>query len=589
MTAARRLAAILAADIVGYSRLMGEDEAGTAKAVRERREASTPIVAGHGGRIVKTTGDGLLMEFPSVVAAVQCAIAIQKLMTERNAETPEDKRILYRIGVNLGDVLIEGDDIVGDGVNIAARLEGICEPGGVFVSGTGYDHVRGRVDAIFADLGEKDLKNIARPVRVYAIRPGSEGAAPAQSAFAPNTQGPPRLSLVVLPFANMSDDPEQEYFVDGVTESLTTDLSRVSGSFVIARNTAFTYRGKAFDVTKIGRELNVRYVIEGSVQRSGMRMRVNVQLVDAQSGNHLWAERFEKPVTDLFDMQDEIVSRIANTLNSQLVALEARRAGRAPTPDSMDLYFQGLASVNKGVTFENMAKARGFFERALALDPINVDARVGLATVDVNVGLAFVTDDRAARLAAAEAAATEAVSLAPEHAIAHLNLGLVLGFINRSVEAIAECERALTLDRNLVAAQAIIGQNKLYIGRGEETEAHVQEALRLSPRDPWVYTWLMIAGNAKAVLGRPEEAISWLRRSVESNRNYPLSRFILAAALANLGRMEEARSEVKTALALDPRFTIASFRAIAWSDNPVFLAQRANVTDGMRKAGVPDE
>ena len=358
---------------------------------------------------------------------------------------------------------------------------------------------------------------------------------------------------------------------------------------VIARNTAFTYKGKAFDVTKIGRELNVRYVIEGSVQRGGMRMRVNVQLVDAQSGNHLWAERFEKPVTDLFDMQDEIVARIANTLNSQLVAVEARRAGRAPKPNSMDLYFQGLAWVNKGVTLENMTKARGFFERALALDPVNVDARVGMATVDVNVGLAFVTDDRAARLAAAEAAATEAVSLAPEHAIAHLNLGLVLGVTNRSVQAIAECERALTLDRNLVAAQAIIGQNKLFIGRGEETEAHVQEALRLSPRDPWVYTWLMIAGTALAVLGRAEEAISWLRRSVKSNRSYPLSRFILAAALANLGREEQARSEVKVALALDPRFTIASFRATAWSDNPVFLAQRENITDGMRRAGVPEQ
>ncbi len=272
-------------------------------------------------------------------------------------------------------------------------------------------------------------------------------------------------------------------------------------------------------------------------------------------------------------------------------SLQSKRDGRTERqlPNSMDLYFQGMAWVNKGVTFENMAKARAFFERALALDPINVDARVGMATVDANVGLAFVTDDRAARLAAAEAAATEALSLAPEHAIAHLNLGLVLGFTNRSVQAIAECEHALTLDRNLVAAQAIIGQNKLFIGRGEETEAHVQEALRLSPRDPWVYTWLMIAGTAMAVLGRPEEAISWLRRSVESNRNYPLSRFILAAALANLGRVDEARSEVKTALALDPRFTIASFRATAWSDNPVFLAQREHVTDGMRKAGVPEE
>jgi class 3 adenylate cyclase len=244
MTSARRLAAILAADVVGYSRLMGEDEAGTARAVRERREAAQPIVTNLGGRIVKTTGDGVLLEFSSVVAAVECAIAIQKLMAERNIGLPDRKCILYRVGVNLGDVLIEGDDILGDGVNIAARLEGMCEPGDVMISGSAFDHVRGRIDVHFVDLGEKDLKNISRPVRVYALRPGSESAAPASPADNPNTQGPPRLSIVVLPFANMSDGPEQEYFVDGVTESLTTDLSRISGSFVIARNTAFTYRGK---------------------------------------------------------------------------------------------------------------------------------------------------------------------------------------------------------------------------------------------------------------------------------------------------------------------------------------------------------
>src|SRR5271166_3296760 len=294
MTATRRLAAILAADVVGYSRLMGEDEAGTARAVREHREAARPIVADHGGRIVKTTGDGLLLEFPSVVAAVECAIAIQKLMAERNVDTPEPKRIVYRIGVNLGDVLIEGEDIVGDGVNIAARLESICEPGGIFVSGAAFDHVRGRVGATFADLGDKDLKNIARPVRVYSINPGSQGLAAGPSSSAPNKQGPPRLSIVVLPFVNMTCDPEQEYFVDGVTESLTADLSRIGGSFVIGRNTAFTYKGKPVDLKQIGRELNVRYALEGSVQRSGERMRVSVQLTDAESGNQLWAERFDK-------------------------------------------------------------------------------------------------------------------------------------------------------------------------------------------------------------------------------------------------------------------------------------------------------
>ena len=304
---------------------MGEDEAGTARAVREHREAARPIVASHGGRIVKTTGDGLLLEFPSVVAAVECAIAIQTLMAERNAETPEDKRILYRIGVNLGDVLIEGDDILGDGVNIAARLESICEPGGVFISGAAYEHVRGRIEAHFVDLGEKDLKNIARPVRVYAVRSGSEGAASAPLRRPRRTsrsrRGSPSWFCRSPTSAAIRN---RSYFVDGVTESLTTDLSRISGSFVIGAQHRLHLQGQAVDVKQIGRELNVRYVLEGSVQRAGDRMRVNVQLIDAESGKHLWAERFDKPVADLFDMQDEIVARLANALSAQLFA------GRGP-------------------------------------------------------------------------------------------------------------------------------------------------------------------------------------------------------------------------------------------------------------------
>ena len=316
---------------------MGEDEAGTARAVREHRDAARPIVASLGGRIVKTMGDGLLLEFPSVVAAVECAVAIQKLMAGRNADVPEVKRIVYRISVNLGDVLIEGDDILGEGVNIAARLEAICEPGGVLISSTAYDHVRGKIDADFVDLGERALKNIARPVRAYALGACSASVAPAASAGAPASVaallGPPRLSMVVLPFANMGGGAEQEHFVDGVTESLTTDLSRIRGSFVIGRNTAFTYKGKAVDLKQIGRELNVRYVLEGSVQRGGNRTRVNVQLIDAENGHHLWAERFDKPLADLFDMQDEIVARLANALNTELVTAEARRAERTPNPE----------------------------------------------------------------------------------------------------------------------------------------------------------------------------------------------------------------------------------------------------------------
>ena len=344
----RRLAAILAVDVVGYSRLMGEDEAGTARAVREHREAARPIVAGFGGRIVKTTGDGLLLEFPSVVAAVECAIAIQKLMVERNAETREAKRIVYRIGVNLGDVLIEGDDILGDGVNIAARLEALCEPGGVMISGAAYEHIRGRIDAAFVDLGEQALKNIAQPVRVYELAIGASNGAPAQTkptpAPAPEKSAPQRLSIVVLPFANIGDDPSHEHFVDGVTESLTTDLSRIRGSFVIGRNTAFTYKGKAVDLKQIGRELNVRYVLEGSVQRGGNRMRVNVQLIDAEFGQSSLGRALRQVARR--SLRHAGRNRRATgwaRSTSQLVEVEARRAEKALNPNSMDLHFQGEA------------------------------------------------------------------------------------------------------------------------------------------------------------------------------------------------------------------------------------------------------
>jgi TolB-like protein/Flp pilus assembly protein TadD len=510
-------------------------------------------------------------------------------MMERNAGVPPERRIEFRIGIHLGDVVEESDgDLMGDGVNIAARLEGIASPGAINLSEDAYRQVKARLQIAAHDLGDTRLKNIAEPIRVYSVEVGQPAQANPPSAPAPERSIPPRLSIVVLPFANIGGDPEQEYFVDGVTESLTTDLSRVSGSFVIARNTAYSFKGKAFDVTKIGRELNVRYVLEGSVQRSGSRMRINVQLIDAQSGNHLWAERFEKSVTDLFEMQDEIVSRIANTLNAQLIVVEARRAGRTPIPDSMDLYFQGMAWINRGITPESMAKARGFFERILALDGDDVDALVGIAQVDANVAVGLSTDDRAARFAAAEAAATKALSLAPDNALAHLSMGMVLGFTNRAVQSIAEYERVLALDRNLAGAHALIGQSKLLIGRGEETEAHVQEAFRLSPRDPWVYIYQVIVGLAKSLLGRPEEAISWFRRSIESNRDYPLCHFVLAAALANLGRIDEARSEAGAGVALDPHFTIARFESTEWSDNPVYLGQRMQVIDGMRQAGIPE-
>jgi TolB-like protein len=411
-----------------------------------------------------------------------------------------------------------------------------------------------------------------------------------QSGAVPHTpSASPRLSIVVLPFANISGDPEQEYFVDGVTESLTTDLSRLGGALVIARNTAFTFKGKAIDVKKLGRELNVRYVLEGSLQRGGNRLRVNVQLIDAETGNHLWAERFDKPVADLFDMQDEIVSRLANTLDAQLIAAEARRAEGLLHPNSMDLYFQGRACWNKGVTPEYLTQARDFFERALALDSGNIEAIVGGAQVEIATvaGLVF-SDDRTVHLAVAETALIKALSLAPNHAVAHSALGVIQALTNRAAQGIAECERALALDRNLATAHAIIGLAKYGLGRAEETEAHVLEALRISARDSFAYQWMVMAGNAKLLLNSDAEAVAWFRRCLEANRNFPLAHFYLAAALALLGEPDQARAAAKAGFALNPGFTLHAYRTNPVSDNPTYLAGRERILDGLRMAGVPE-
>ncbi|MBR0719671.1 winged helix-turn-helix domain-containing protein [Bradyrhizobium liaoningense] len=403
---------------------------------------------------------------------------------------------------------------------------------------------------------------------------------------AQRTFSPPRLSIVVLPFVNLSGDPEQDYFVDGVTESLTTDLSRISGAFIIARNTAFTFKGKAVDVLKLGRELNVRYVLEGSVQRGGNRLRVNVQLVDTETGNQLWAERFEKPIGDLFDMQDEIVSRLANALDAELLALEARRAERSPNPDATDLCFQGAVWLNMGRTPENMTRACGFYERALALEPTNVEALVGRAWANFVIGANLVSDDRVERLAAAETTLAKALSLAPNHPLAHNTMGLVKIFTNRAAQGIAECQRALTLDRNLARSHAGIGVAKFFLGRGGETEAHMEQALRLSPRDTLVYVWSMFVGLAKFWQGADAEALVWLRRSLEANRNYPAAHFNLAAALALVGELDEARATAQAGLALNPSFTIRRYRTNTPSNHPLYLAGCERVYEGLRLAGV---
>jgi TolB-like protein/class 3 adenylate cyclase len=587
----RKLAAILVADIVGYSRLAGADEDRILARLRAlKSDLIDPTIAVHHGRIVNRTGDGAIVEFRSVVDAVNCAIEVQRAMVERNTGVALDKRIEFRLGIHLGDVVEEGDgDLMGDGVNIAARLEGVAKPGAICLSEQAYWQVKGRLDLKVTDLGATQLKNIAEPIRVYSLEVDQRvDARPTPFSPAPEKLGPPRLSLIVLPFANIGGDPEQDYFVDGVTESLTTDLSQMSGMLVIGRNTAFSYKNKPVDLKQIGRELNVRYVLEGSVQRAANRMRVNVQLIDAASGNHLWADRFDKTVADLFDMQDEIIARLANALNAQLIIAEARRAERVPNPASMDLYFQGMSWYNRGLTPDNLSEARRLFERALALDPSNIDAIIGVALTGCQFVATHTSDDRAARLKVAEALAIKALSIAPDKALGHLCLGVVQIYTNRAAQGISEFERALAIDRNLAAAHAWIGLAKCFLGRAQETETHIRDALRLSPRDTYVYHWEALAGIAKVFLGKDEEAAPQLRRAIEINRNFQPAYFYLAAALAGLGRLEEARVAAKDGLSIDPTFTIRRYRGDAPSDNPVFLAARQRIYEMMRKVGLPE-
>jgi TolB-like protein/class 3 adenylate cyclase/Tfp pilus assembly protein PilF len=630
----RKLAAILVADVVGYSRLAGADEERTLARLRAlRSDLIDPSIALHRGRIVKLTGDGSIIEFRSVVDAVRCAIEVQTGMVERNAGLPPDKRIEFRVGVHLGDVVEEADgDLMGDGVNIAARLEGIAKPNAICLSEDAYRQVKGRLDLKVSDLGATHLKNIAEPIRVYSLDGGGVATTPSASAAVKQERGIPvpragswtprgpalaaalaallvlvaaaawyvldgrlkkpaqagHLSIVVLPFENLSGDPSQDYFADGITENLTTDLSRLSGAFVIARNTAFTFRGKNVDAKEIGKELGVRYVLEGSVQRDQNQVRVNAQLIDAESGGHLWAERFDKPLADLFGMQDEIVASLASQLGAELITNEARRAERAPTPDSMDLYFQGMAWLNKGRNPGNVERARSFFERASALDPDNLDAAVGLAAAEVQGATGYYVNDRAERLASAEANLNRVLSQSPNNARAHYLIGRAFAQDKRGAQGIAESERALALNPNLASAHSLIGLAKLFDGHPEETESHELEALRVSPYDTEADVWVEYIALAKMHLGAYEEALAFFRRARELNPNYATGRFNMAADLVELGRLDEARAEVQAGLALNPGFTLRRYRDGAQSDNPVFLKGRARIIEDMRKAGVPE-
>jgi len=487
MSATRRLAAILAADVAGYSRLMGADEEGTHERLQaHRRELIDPKIAEHRGRIVKTTGDGVLAEFASVVDAVRCAAEIQRAMADRDLDLAEECRLRFRIGVNLGDVIADGGDIYGDGVNIAVRLEGLAAPGGVCVSGTVRDHIGDRLPYAFVDMGEQSVKNIARPVRVYAWHP--EGMATVLTANAPPASSisasvaAPRLSIVVLPFTDLSDDREQQYFADGITEDLTTDLSRLENMFVISRNTAFMYRNKPIDTKQIGRELGVRYVLEGSVRRSGSQFRVSAQLIDAETDKHLWAERFDRDMGDLFVLQNEITGGLANALGIELIAVEAAR----PTerPDALDYTLRGRAAGLKPYSRENKAEQIGLFEQALALDPQSAEAQSRLAGSLVDRVHDPIMGSATSDLERAEGLVDRALAVSPRSAYAHFVKGRVLHAQGRYEEAVPEFETSLALNRNMVGALHELGSCKLFTGSMDEVIPLVEQAIRLSPRDP---------------------------------------------------------------------------------------------------------
>lgn len=509
----RRLAAILAADVAGYSRLMGTDEEGTLAALKAcRRELVDPKIAEHRGRMVKITGDGALVEFASAVDATQCAMDIQRAMAARNVEIPEDRRIEFRIGINVGDIIIDEGDIYGDGVNIAARVEAMTPPGGVCLSENAYQQIRGKIAMDVSDMGEQTLKNIAHPVRIRSVRLHGSTSDPT-----PQHAGAPRFSIVVLPFANLSNDAEQDYFIDGLIEDLTTDLSSITGSFVIARNTAFTYKAKAVDVRQIGRDLNVRYVLEGSARKLHNSMRINAQLIDAETGAHLWADRFDGDISNLAALSEEVTARLARALSLGLVDAEARRASRAMSPNALDLVLRANALMNRPRSRENSFEARKLFDAAYRLDSENFEALTGLAWIDVDTFTYGWSDSPSDDLTRADEEIGKALTLAPTHASAHWIKGEILVWQGRAEEALAAFDTCIALDRNHSPAHDWRGFAKVFVGRAEETEADVQRAIRLSPKDPRLAIMIGHIGFAKLHLGKLDEAIAHLRQALTVN------------------------------------------------------------------------
>ena len=635
MTATRCLAAILASDVAGYSRLIEADEEGTLTRLRAiRAELLDPAIAAHNGRLVKTTGDGLLVEFASVVDALRCATEVQADMAERNATTGAGKRIEFRIGIHQGDIVVEDGDIFGDGVNIAARLEGLARPGGICVSARVQEDAVGKLALAFEDLGEQSFKNISRSVRAFAIgfdavasipvdamptqptrahrlsrllrpvmwwaRPQPNVPAAATSTASPPSPGDlarapiPRLSFVVLPFDNLSRDPDQEYFADGITDDLTTDLSRISGSFVIARNTAFTFKGKPVDVKQIGRDLGVRYVIEGSVRRSGERVLVNVQLVDAETGAHVWADRFDTDRTSLTEAQSGITSRLARTLNLELLRDVDRRIEQEKelNPDARDMVMRGWAQWHRPRSFTNNQAAQRTFEQALALDRRSLDAGIGLATVlastVVNGWSSPVEQDEAR----AEQLLIEALGRDPNSSMAHFSMGLLRRTENRLAEARAELEAAVALDRNNANALSSLGGVLRFLGRPQAGIPHIEQAMQLNPRDPNIGLYYRELGGCHLLLGHVDQAIDLFRKAIAANPRLWHPHLYLAGALGLRGDLDEARAALSESLRLAPNInSFARWRsAFPVMTNPEHLALAEETFNlGLRRAGFPEE
>jgi class 3 adenylate cyclase/TolB-like protein/Flp pilus assembly protein TadD len=599
----RRLAAILAADVAGYSRLMGADEEGTFERLKaHRRQVIDPKIKECRGRIVKTTGDGLLVEFPSVVDAVRCAAEIQRAMIDRNADPPDERRIRFRVGINLGDIIAEGGDIFGDGVNVAARLEALAEPGGICISRVVYDQVRDKFPYPFEDLGEQNVKNIARPVGVFALGAATiesfpHVAAPARPEPAArrvrSRRVAPRLSIVVLPFANLSSDPEQEYFVDAITDDLTTDLSRIVNSFVISRTTAFTYKGKAVDVRQIGRELAVRYVLEGSVRRLGEQVQVNVQLIDAESGAHIWADRFDTDRTNLAKAQSEITLRLAQTLRIELVTAIGRRIEQdnSVNLDANDLIMRGWASFYRPVSAATLQDAQHAFEQALRINPESVNARVGIATVlNEHLTLGW-SRSREQDIGRSDQLLRDALDGDRSYSWAHQELGRVRRLQGRLIEAQIEFENAIALDRNNIRAVNQLAITLIYLGRPEAAIPHLHKVLQLDPRYQNAFYRFFWAGYCHLLLDRLDEAIDFFRKGRAADPQHWFLHSHLAAALALRGDTDEARTSLAEALRLEPRIaSITQNRDRDFPGSSQYAALREKTLfAGLRRAGLPDE